>query len=84
MYESSQFNVRTYVQDKQMHHFSQIHKEQIVVFCFSNPTFSISKLLRREAGEGRGKKATVVRFSECAGRPCELSIKLFWMSSGPD
>lgn len=82
MYESSQFNVRTYVQDKQVHHFSQVHKEQM--FCFSNPTLSISKLFRCEAVEGREKKATVARFSESAGRPCELSIKLFWMSSGPD
>lgn len=55
-----------------------------VVFCFSNPTLSISKLFRCEAVEGREKKATVARFSESAGRPCELSIKLFWMSSGPD
>jgi|LakMenE18May11ns_1017448.scaffolds.fasta_scaffold6524551_1 hypothetical protein len=31
MYESSQFNVRTYVQDKQVHHFSQVHKEQMLL-----------------------------------------------------
>jgi hypothetical protein len=55
-----------------------------VVFCFLNPTLYFTTLFRREEVEGRKKKATVARFSESAGRPCELSIKLFWMSSGPD